>query len=51
MMPKPPSAGSCPAAQRCLNAIDHLSCTQAAQSSPHSVFTMFDDCTRAATQC
>jgi hypothetical protein len=51
MMPKPPSTGSCPAAQRCLNAIDHLSCTQAAQSSPHSVFTMFDDCTRAATQC
>lgn len=51
MMPKPPSVSGCAAAQRCLDAIDRLSCTQAAQASPHSVFTMFDDCTRAATQC
>jgi hypothetical protein len=51
MMPKPPALTGCAAAQRCLNAIDRLSCSQAAQASPHSVFTMFDDCTRAATQC
>jgi hypothetical protein len=51
MMPKQPPMTGCAAAERCLNAIDHLSCSQASQASPHSVFTMFDDCTRAATQC
>jgi hypothetical protein len=51
MMPKPPAVTNCQAAQRCLDAIDHLSCQAAQTASPHSVFTMFDDCTRAATQC
>jgi hypothetical protein len=51
MMPKPPGPTGCAAAQKCLDAIDKLSCSQAQSASPHSVFTMFDDCTRAATQC
>lgn len=51
MMPKPPAVTGCAAAQRCLDAIDRMSCTQATQASPGSVFTMFNDCRRAATQC
>lgn len=41
---------TCPAAQRCLDAIDRLSCSDASQASPHSVFTMFNECA-LATQC
>jgi hypothetical protein len=51
MMPKPPAATTCQAAKKCLDAIDQLSCTDAQSASPHSVFTMFNDCTLAATQC
>jgi hypothetical protein len=52
MMPKPPKSAtaSCPSAQKCLDSIDHLSCSDANQASPHSVFTMFNDCMEA-TQC
>ena len=51
MMPKPASPASCAAAKKCLEAIDQLSCSDAQAASPHSVFTMFNDCTLAATQC
>ena len=48
MMPKP-TAPTCAAAQRCFDAIDRLSCSQAsAQSmSPLSVFGLFRDCSDA----
>lgn len=51
MMPKPPGPTSCVAARKCLDAIDRLDCSDAQSASPHSVFTMFNDCTLAATQC
>lgn len=50
MLPKPPPS-NCAAADRCLRAIDQLDCSDASATSPHSVFTMFNDCTLAATQC
>lgn len=50
MMPKAPAATNCPSAQRCLDSIDRLSCTSAQTASPHSVFTMFNECMQA-TQC
>jgi hypothetical protein len=54
IMPKPPksSLSNCAAAQRCLDTIDRMSCADATsnQVSPHSVFTMFNECMQA-TQC
>jgi hypothetical protein len=47
MMPKAPNPG-CPAAQKCLDAIDHLSCSQTQASSPMELFSMFQDCSDAA---
>lgn len=49
MIPKPP-VPRCAAAQRCLEAIDRLSCSQAQFTSPMSMFTLFDDCS-AADNC
>ncbi len=51
MMPKPP-VPSCPAAQKCLEAIDNLSCSQASADAlnPASMFSMFKDCVEA-DQC
>jgi hypothetical protein len=51
MMPKPAPVTGCPAAQRCFDAIDRLNCSDAAQASPHSVFTLFSDCAQAANKC
>jgi hypothetical protein len=40
---------NCAAAQKCLDAIDHLSCSQAQNTSgPLAVYTMFQDCVEAA---
>jgi hypothetical protein len=49
-MPKRP-VPSCAAAQRCLDAIDHMSCSQTGFANPTSVITMFQDCTTATTRC
>lgn len=51
MMPKPRTQPSCPAATQCLEQIDQLSCSDVQMASPHSVFTMFNTCTVAATRC
>ncbi|HEY5946715.1 MAG TPA: hypothetical protein VIV40_14530 [Kofleriaceae bacterium] len=48
VMPKPPAPTNCPAAQRCFDSIDKMSCADATQATPHSVFTMFTECTEAA---
>ena len=49
----PPSAppANCAPAQRCLDAIDKMSCSQTAYGSPLSVVNMFSDCTQAITSC
>ena len=49
-MPKQPVPG-CAAAQRCLDAIDHMACSQTGFANPTSVITMFQDCTTATTRC
>lgn len=51
MMPKPP-APTCAAAQKCFDAIDRLSCSQASAQdmSPVSIFGLFSDC-RDADKC
>jgi hypothetical protein len=51
VIPKPRVPTGCAEARRCLDAIDRLDCSDAASVSPHSVFTMFNDCALAATQC
>ncbi len=51
MMPKNPLPSNCAAAQRCLDAIDHLDCTNAQSTTPLSVLTMFNDCTEAVNRC
>jgi len=49
----PPSAppANCAPAQRCLEAIDNMSCSQSGYGSPLSVVNMFQDCTKAITSC
>ena len=47
---KPPPLTGCAAAQRCFEKIDAMSCDDAADMSPHSVLTQFQDCA-AATNC
>jgi len=47
MMPKSKQP-SCAAAQKCLDAIDKMSCTSAANASPMSMFTLIDACGEAA---
>jgi len=51
MMPKPRTQPSCAAAAKCIEAIDQLRCSDVQMASPHSVFTMFNTCTVAATRC
>lgn len=49
-----PSTGApanCATAQKCLDAIDNMSCSQSAYGSPLSVVQMFQDCTKALTSC
>jgi hypothetical protein len=45
----PPS--NCATAQKCLDAIDSMSCSQSGYGSPLSVVQMFQDCTKALTSC
>ncbi|MBV8761464.1 MAG: hypothetical protein JO257_29475 [Deltaproteobacteria bacterium] len=49
----PPAAppANCAPAQRCLDAIDNMSCSQSGYGSPLSVVNMFQDCTKAITSC
>lgn len=49
----PPSAppANCAPAQRCLDAIDNMSCSQTGYGSPLAVVNMFQDCTQAITSC
>lgn len=42
---------TCAEAQRCLDAIDNMSCSQSGYGSPLSVVNMFQDCTKAITSC
>jgi len=49
-----PSTGAppnCATAQKCLDAIDNMSCSQSGYGSPLSVVQMFQDCTKALTSC
>ncbi len=49
---QPKAQTTCASGQRCLDAIDKLSCTQAgALSNPNSIVTLFQDCTNAVTSC
>jgi hypothetical protein len=50
-LPTPPPPAGCTAAQRCLDAIDHLSCSQATGDMPANVLMMFGDCSTAMTSC
>ncbi len=49
----PPTAPppNCASAQRCLEAIDNMSCSQTGFGSPLAVVNMFQDCTQAITSC
>lgn len=49
-MPRPPLPANCPAAQRCLDAIDGLSC-DADIDNPLAAIALLQDCTTAATKC
>jgi hypothetical protein len=49
--PQTTAAPSCAEAQRCLDAIDNMSCSQSGYGSPLSVVNMFQDCTKAITSC
>ncbi|MDB4958894.1 MAG: hypothetical protein JWO36_6463 [Myxococcales bacterium] len=49
-MPKRPTP-SCIAARRCLEAIDHMSCSKTGFASPMLVISLFQDCTTATTSC
>jgi hypothetical protein len=51
MLPQRAVPSNCRSAKRCLEAIDHLSCSQTGFGSPQSVVTMFQDCTTAMTSC
>lgn len=51
MLPNRPAPTGCAAAQRCLDAIDKLNCSQTGFANPNAVVFMFQDCTTAATRC
>lgn len=51
MAPPPAAPRNCPAAQRCLDAIDKLSCDQAGASSPLAAVYLITDCTTALNDC
>jgi len=50
-MPKPPPPKNCPAAQRCFDAIDGMSCSQASSTSPLTAIYLIKDCTSAMNDC
>jgi hypothetical protein len=50
-MPKPPAPKNCPAAQRCFDAIDGMSCSQASSTSPLTAIYLIKDCTSAMNDC
>ena len=49
--PPQPAPANCAEAQKCLDAIDNMSCSQDTYSSPLTVVQMFQDCTKAMTSC
>jgi hypothetical protein len=49
--PKPPLPANCPAAQRCLDAVDSMSCNSATGTSPLTVMYQISECTAALTDC
>jgi hypothetical protein len=49
--PKPPLPANCPAAQRCLDAVDGMSCNSATGTSPLTVMYQISECTAALTDC
>lgn len=50
-LPKAPPPTNCPSAQRCLDAIDKLDCTQAVDTSPLTIGTIISDCGTALNDC
>jgi hypothetical protein len=49
-MARPPMPANCPAAQRCLDAIDAIDC-DAGIDDPMSAIALIQECKEAATQC
>jgi hypothetical protein len=49
-LPRPPVPRNCPSAQRCLDQIQRIDC-DAGLDSPLQALALFDDCSRAATEC
>ena len=49
--PQATAPTTCAEAQRCLDAIDNMSCSQSGYGNPLSVVNMFQDCTKAITSC
>ncbi len=50
-LPKMPMPTNCPSAQRCLDAVDHLSCGSANGTNPLTVMYQISECTAALTDC
>jgi hypothetical protein len=50
-IPKMLPPRSCPAAQRCLDAIDHLTCDQAGSNNPLAAVYLISDCATALNDC
>jgi hypothetical protein len=46
-----PAPAGCVVGQRCLDAIEHLSCTTLPGIGPYDLFGMIEDCRLAATTC
>ena len=49
-LPKAPPKANCPAAQKCLDAIDHMSCGQMSAANASTIVNMVQDCA-TAMQC
>jgi hypothetical protein len=51
-IPMPPVPTSCPSAQRCLDAIEHMDCDATSSTqNPLNTVMLFQDCVKAASEC
>ena len=50
-LPKAPLPANCPSAQRCMDAIDGMSCSSANGTNPMTAIYQLSDCMTAVTDC